>query len=110
MARTNLAVQQIVVAGLLPTYSTANADGHSVVNNGNVFLHVKNASGSSVNVTVETPAKVGGLDVAEDVVTVGASSEKMIGPFDPSVFNQSGGLLYVDFSAVASVTCAAFKL
>ena len=54
MARTTLTVQAIVRTGLSPVYSAANADGHSVVNDGKkTFVHVKNGSGSSMNVTTQ---------------------------------------------------------
>lgn len=65
MARIALAAQLITLAGLNPAYSAANVDGHGIANDGNVALHVKNASGAPVTVTCQTPTKVGGLDVAE---------------------------------------------
>ena len=110
MARTALSVQEIDLTGLSPTYSDANADGHSITNTGDVFLHVKNASASDITVTCQTPAKIEGIDIAEITVTVAASGEKMIGPFNPTIFNQSDGSVYVDYSATASVTVAAVRL
>lgn len=108
MARTALAVQQISRAGITPSYSAANADGHSVLNSGKEFLHVKNGSGSSINVTVQTPGTVDGQAIADRVVAVGAGAEKMIGPFPPDTYNQPGtNTLYVDFSAVTTVTVLA---
>jgi hypothetical protein len=34
----------------------------------------------------------------------------MIGPFDSSIFNQAGGLVYVDLSGATSVTLAAIHI
>lgn len=110
MARTPLATQTIVTAGIVPAYTNANVDGHSVANRGRTFLHVKNGSGASINVTLVTAATVGGRAVADDVVAVGAGAEKMIGPFDETVYNAASGVVNVDFSAVTTVTCAAFNL
>lgn len=113
MARTDLAVQEITIAGLDPAYTAANVDGHAVVNQRRAFLHVKNGSAASVTVTVVTPLTVGGRAVADDAVAIPASGERMIGPFDPSVHNGTGvdkGKVHVDFSAVTSVTVAALAV
>jgi hypothetical protein len=112
MARTALSVQEIVRTGLDPSYEAANTDGESVANDGRTFVHVDNASGGSINVTVVHPGTVDGLAVADLVVAVPAGEDRMIGPF-PARFNQTGsdaGKLYVDFSAVASVTVAALRV
>jgi hypothetical protein len=110
MARTALATQQVTPAGIVPAYTSANADGHSIANRGRTALHVKNGSGASINVTLVTAATVGGRAVADDVVAIGAGAEKIIGPLDEAVFNQADGTVSVDFSAVSSVTCAALIL
>jgi hypothetical protein len=111
MARTALTVQQISRSGLGPAYTAANVDGHSVDNrNQKLFLHVKNGSASSINVTVVTPATVEGLAVADLVVAVPNGGERMIGPFSNRPFNQTDGTIHVDFSAVTTVTVAAFKI
>lgn len=111
MARTSLTVTNILNSGITPAYGAANADGHYFANDGRVLLQVKNTNGSTRTVTVQTPATVGGLAVAEVAVVVPITTgDKMIGPFDPSLFNQAGGLVYVDFDAVADLTIAAFRL
>lgn len=109
MARTALAVQQIVRSGLTPSYSAANVDGHSIQNGGSEFLHVK-TGGTACNVTIVTPGTVDGQAVADRVIAIGTTSERMIGPFPPDVYNQPGAAdVHVDFSAVTSVTVAALR-
>lgn len=112
MARTALTVNQIAPSGLAAALAAANVDGHSVANDGRTFIHVKNASGAPINVTVKASAyKVGGLALTDVVIAVPATTgERLIGPFDPTAFNQSGGEVNVDFSAVTSVTVAAYRL
>jgi hypothetical protein len=110
MARTVLPVQQVARTGLIPAYSAANADGHSIANDGRVFHHVKNGSGSSINVTMPTPVTVDDLAVADLVVAIAAGAEKMIGPFPPGIYNQADGTMHVDYSAVTTVTVAAVRL
>jgi hypothetical protein len=111
MARSALAVQQIRRTGLAASYSAANALGHSITNTTGVFIHVKNGSGSSINVTVQTPGTIDGLAIADQVVAVAAGADKMIGPFLPGVYEQPGSDdVYVDFSDVTTVTVAALKV
>lgn len=110
MARTALAVQQIVRTGLEPTYSNANAEGHAMPNGGTEVLHVKNGDESPINVTIQTPNTVDGLAIADRVVAVPAGEERFIGPFPRATYNQGADEVYVDFSAVTSVTCAALRL
>lgn len=88
----------------------AAAGGDEFANTGDTFFQIKNA-GSEITLTVETPAKIEGIDIAEITVTIPATTgDKMIGPFDPAIFNQSTGRVAVTYSAVTSVTVGAFKL
>jgi len=109
MARTALAVQSCAITGLLPLYTAANALGHSVANNGETFLHVKNGDASDITVTLVSIPDPWGR-TGDKVITVSAASEKMIGPIPPLLFNQADGTVNVDFSAVTSVTLTAVKL
>lgn len=111
MARTALAAQTIPEAGLTPAYTAANVDGHAC-SPGRTILHVKNGSGVSINVTVQTGALFHGRAVGDDVVAVPAGAERLIAlnnrellgrPTPPDI-----GLCWVDFSAVTSVTVALF--
>lgn len=110
MARTALTTQIISKAGITPSFVAATVDGHSFTNPGNVFVEVKNTGATPCDVTIQTPAKYGGMDVAELVVTVPITTgDKMIGPFAPEVFNQ-GSEVYINYSVQASVTVAVFQL
>lgn len=111
MARTTLTVQNIDRVGLTPALAAANADGSSFANDGRTYLQVKNGSGAPITVTVQTPGTVDGLAVADLTVTVPATTgDKKIGPFPVGVYNQAGDVVYVDFSAVTTVTVGAFKV
>lgn len=110
MARTSLTVQEVALAGITLSFEAANADGNSFANDGNVILYVKNGDASSHTVTIPTPATVGGMAVEDLTVSVPAGGEKVVGPFPTHVFNQSGGVVYVNYDAVTSVTVAAIKV
>ena len=101
-------VQAISAGGLNPAYATPNSS-ESIVPSDRQFLHVKNASGASMNVTVtdagSTPAGNAGPAI---VVAVPAAGERMI--FLPTALaNPSTGLITVAFSVTASITAALFR-
>lgn len=111
MARSVITPQEIANSGIVPSYGAGNSvDGHSFVNDGNMFVHVKNGGGAPINVTLIVPAKVGGLTITNPVIAVTNGTEKMIGPFDPTLFNQATGIVYLDLSAATSVTLAVLRL
>jgi hypothetical protein len=79
-------------------------------NDGRIFLDVRN-TGVTMTVTVQTPGQVAGLNVAEYVATIAATTGvHLIGPFPPSAFNQSDGSVNVDFSVTTTCTVACFRL
>ena len=110
MARSVLAVQPAVVAGLNAAFTAADALGHTIVNNGRTALIVKNGSAASINVTITPGGTAGGYVVTPVVVAIAAAEEGYIGSFPAYPFNTTGGLVQVDFSAVTSVTVAAISL
>lgn len=101
-----LTSQEIVRTGLNPSYSSAAGAGDSFANTGTEFIHVKNGSGSSMNVTVETTVTVDSLDVEDLVVAVPAAGERLIGPFPCRWYGTSVGISYSDET---SVTLAVIK-
>jgi hypothetical protein len=105
-----LAVQSVVRTGLNPAYTAAAGGGDTIPNTaGQVFLHVKNGGGSSINVTLDSQTNCDqGFD-HDEVIAVPNGGERMIGPF-PARFQDSGGLIHVAYSAVTSVTVAAIKV
>ena len=118
MAYTYLAPQTITAAGLQATYSAAPGagagNGSAIDGTGDIVLHVKNGGGAPITVTVITGGTLEGEPVADKAITVTNGTEKFIGPFRPTAFNQpSGGSnpnqVLVDYSAITSVTVAALK-
>lgn len=115
MSHTLLAPQVITDDGIVPSYSAAPAGGTALAGTGDIVLHVKNGGGAPINVTVVTGGTLEGEPVADKVIAVANGAEKMIGPFKPAVFNQPSGAashagqVTIDYSAVTSVTIAAFQ-
>jgi Trk K+ transport system NAD-binding subunit len=102
----NVATQNIVRAGVNPTYTAASAGGDQVRPGPSTFLHVKNASAASVTVTIVTHKTVEGLDLADLPVAVPAGGERMIGPVNDLFLDPADGLADITWSAAASVTFA----
>jgi hypothetical protein len=111
MARTAIAVQQVQKnkSGALTFAAADQANGMSFPNDGNTILRVKNTSGSPINVTVASVACSHGR--TSDIVQAVAATtgDVQIGPLDAPLFNQTGGVVNVDFSAATGVTVAAIK-
>jgi hypothetical protein len=112
MARTLIALQVVATTGLAPTYGAVDQPNGNYFDNlaGDRCLHVKNASGGGLTVTIQTPATMDGEPVAELAVSVPAGQERMIGPFSKRTFNQADGSVYVDWSTGGSITAAALKV
>lgn len=108
MARTAITAAQIDDDGVVASLTAANADGHSVAHRNSLFLRVTNGSGSSITVTVQTPKTIGGLAVADRAVTVAAGATAYISLGNAELYRQADGAVYVDFSAVTTVTVQAF--
>jgi hypothetical protein len=106
-----LTTQVVALAGLAPTYGAA-AGSTKVVCGERTFLHVKNAAGSSMTVTLSSTAKVRGQAAADVIVTVPATTgDMMIGPVTSDLFaGATDGLAVVAYSATTSVTVAALRI
>ena len=116
MAYTNLAIQPITRSGLKPTYTSATlTDGEMWSNTGTEFIHIINGGGSACVVTLVTPATISGLAIEDKTVSVPAGERHMIGPFDPSLYNNPNGetdpgKMYVTYDQTTSVTVAVVRL
>ena len=106
MAATALAVTATARTGITDTLTSANVDGHTIVNDGATWFEVLNGSGGSINVIVAPTKTVDGLAVSGRTTAVGAGVRKKFGPYPKESYSS----ITVTFSAVTTVTCGAFKL
>lgn len=110
-----LTTQQISRAGTAPTYAAVSASD-TVECGKDIFLHVKNAGGSSDTVTLTIPAGrvwYANVTTANPTVSVPATTgDRMIGPILPELFADSAaaGLATITHSFTTSVTIAVLKL
>lgn len=114
MARAELTANAITIDGVIQALVAATADGNSFRNSGRQFLLVKNTDSAPHTVTFQTPGEVGGLALENPAIVVAAGATVLFGPFPPLLFNQTAGVdlgkVYVDYSAVTSVTVEVFQL
>lgn len=108
-----LTVTTVTRAGvdLAAAFVAAASGGDEFANTGQEYLHVKNASGSPITVTLDIKNAPDGLTVTDRTVTVGATTgHQVIGPFPVGNYNDStSNLAKVTYSAVTSVTVAVVK-
>src|SRR6266498_3332365 len=104
-----LTTAAITAAGTDPAFVAANGAGDKVTPGDTTYLHVKNASGVSVTVTIAAVGLCTQGFTHSSVVAVPAGEERVIGRID-SRFAASDGLAAVTYSAVTSVTVAACRL
>ena len=105
-----ITVQEIVLAGVTPTFVAAAAGGDSFVNDGKTFYYVKNGGGGALVVTFASETNCNqGFD-HDAVENIAAGIDSVVGPFPKSRFNDSGGLVQVTYDGVVSVTVSALKI
>ena len=68
------------------------------------------ATDTDVVVTVETPGTIDGLAVADRTVTVESDTERFLGPYSPSDYNNAARQIAVEFDDVSNVSVAAIRV
>lgn len=113
MAEVERAPQQVASAGAEPTViaGMSAADTQIIPNkNGNVFLRVINGAAEATKVTIVIPGFIDGVELPDKEVEVAATKTKLIGPFQPSIYNNAAGNIEVKFSKVTTVTLEVTKV
>src|ERR1700761_2549287 len=96
----------------ISTGMVAATNGDTIPAGPNNYLHVKNASGSAVTVTVTEPAGSGPLgttlsNLALAPVVAATPGDMIYGPFPTYPFADANGNVNFQYSAVTSVTVKA---
>src|SRR4051812_41088866 len=99
-AATALARTGLKVSGALSAASTSD----KFANTGKQFLLVNNGAIGAKVLTFVSAATLDGLAVADPTVSVPAGESWLIGPFKPSVFNDSDGYVTVTVPDATDVT------
>ncbi|MFD1547015.1 hypothetical protein [Nonomuraea guangzhouensis] len=102
----------IVRSGVAGSYTTVSASDQFSAGV-NVFLHVKNTTGSAVTPTFVTPGKIAEMDISDLVggTTPATTGERFYGPFPPNLFAAADGMVTVTWSASgAGITASALRV
>jgi hypothetical protein len=108
-----LSVQTITRSGIVPSLAAVSAAGDVFPNDGRTFIWITNDHGSaSRTLTIVTQGTVDGLSVADRTVDITAANDrKLIGPFDPTVYNNASGQVALTYSdSGADMTIGVFRL
>lgn len=100
--------QTVTRTGVAPT-ANAVAASDTFANDGRTILIVENGSGGELTVTLVTQGTVDGAAIADKTVTVANGATKAIGPFPPTVYNDSDGDVTVQYNATSSVTAMCLR-
>jgi hypothetical protein len=99
-ARTGVTLSPVAAAG----------GGDQFLNTGREVLYVKNGSGGSITLTLAPAGTPNGLALATYTVTIAAGAERIIGPFDTSLFNNASGMVTITYSGVTTLTVAVIRV
>lgn len=100
--------ESVGVAGLAATYYAATAGGDKV--KPGVTLIVKNTNGASRTLTLVTPGTVYGQAIADQAITVPATTGERIVAVPREGFTGSDGLVPLAWSADTGVTFAVLHI
>jgi hypothetical protein len=110
MARISLTTQAVTEAGVSAAFTATTSDGEIVDVGDGLTLVVRNGSGGSVTVTVQTPGTHYGLAIPEVALAVAAGGCGFIA-LNPRLFRQTAGAdagrAYVNVTGFAATVTAA---
>ena len=105
-----LTVQASALTGTTPSF-VAVAASDVFANDGRTVIEVKNAGGTQDVVTIAAQSTCNQGTAHDSVTTVPITTgDKVIGPFEPTRFNNASGQVTVAHSFTTSVTCAVIRL
>ena len=113
MVRTEIVATGLSKSGIATTLVAAHTDDNMFINTGRTFVIINNADVAEKDVTFVTPLEVDGQGVADKIVAIPATSDRLIGPFPPALYNQTAapdiGKVHVNFEDFADATIAVFE-
>jgi len=118
MVRTVLTngIQGVPQTGLDLVFEAITVDGKKIPNNGKVIIVIRNGSGGTRTVTIQTPAVVeGDLAIGERIIgSILTTEDRYIANLTPGTYNQQSGAdagsLFIDVDTDTSVTIAAMQV
>ncbi len=98
-------------AGDVLTPANAAAGGDQFLNDGRTVLYFKNTNATTRTITIATAGTIGGLAIADVTVAVAENEVRLVGPFEPRIYNDASGYVQLTYTAVATLlTVAAIRV
>jgi hypothetical protein len=113
MPRTEIPVQTISRAGVVPPAQTDSDEANGMVivhNDGRIYVEIESTDAGSQTVGFAIPGLVDGEPVDDKTVTVPAGEIRVAGPWPRRTYNQSDGSLNINPSIDDTLKLRAFKL
>lgn len=104
------ATETIDTDGLSATYHAASGGGDKVAPGSGIAIHVVNASGADVDVTLVTPGTVDGNPISDRVVTAPTMTSNTFIAVPELYRNPADGLASITWEATTSVTFAVIRI
>jgi len=99
------------LAGDVLTPANAAAGGDQFLNDGRTILYFKNTNATTRTVTIATAGTIGGLAIANVDVAVAENEVRIVGPFEPRIYNDASGYVQLTYTGVATLlTVAAIRV
>ena len=83
--------------------TVVTANNYYMPNDGNTRLHVKNATGSTCIVTIDTPGTVDSNAIANPTVSILTAKEFLIGPFPKNIYDDATGRVKFNFDQTVDI-------
>lgn len=120
MVRTAFTVTTAAFGGtVLPAAAAVDApNGNSIANTGTtagrVVIEITNGAAASINATVTTSGNYnttgGAHAVADEIIAITNGTSKIIGPWDPTLYNDASGNVLIDWSSGTTITARCIAL
>lgn len=116
-ATVDLTVYQSVKEGLSIASSrtssglVASSNTYQFSNDGKVFLLFEKTGAGASTITVTTPGTIQGIAISDLTASVAATTgDVIVGPFPPSLFNDSSGKVQFTISDTVGLSLIALRL
>ena len=98
-----------VYSGVPAVFAPADAavGGDQFLNDGRIVLYLRNTNATTRTVTIATAGTIGGLAIADVTVAVAQDEVRLVGPFDPRIYNDTSGYVQLTYTAVATLLSVA---
>lgn len=115
---TTISVTDVTAAGITPTLAAAADAGNQFLNDGRVFIYIKNSGSAKDAIITAQHTSIskpgfGTLTAATTTLEIPATTgEKIFGPFPPGIFNDGNGYVQVTYEggSATGLTIGAFRV